>query len=161
MRGVGRTTQEVRVPADSSVVLARDLLHYTATGATLLIGLARIGLHAKKRTTRGPLSGTFAGDAAWFVPVYVWGIESLRHLTWWLLGGEFFPYPPSFLQHGEFTIAILAFVAAACLAEEYLAKRTGLPARQACGTIPVPTMAAIVGVLAVWFICSVMWMSIR
>jgi hypothetical protein len=152
--------EEERVPADPGVVAARDLLHYKCTGGLMLAGWVRIGIAALRPAHEARLI-TPSWDAAWFIPVYAWGVESLVHLAWWLLGGEFFPYEPAFLEHGVFSIAVLVCVTGLCLGEERVARRVGLPSRDAQGTIPVPVVGAIIGVLAVWFLCTVMWMRIH
>jgi hypothetical protein len=149
------------VLANPCVEVPKDLLRYKATAMLLAVGCVRIGLAAlARRAPRAP-ARTPSWDAAWFIPVYAWGIESLHHAAWWVFGGEFFPYAPAFIEHGALSIAVLAGTVAFCMAQERAAWHAGLPARAPQFTIPLPLVAGIVGVLAVWSSLNIMFWPIQ
>lgn len=97
-------------------------------------------------------------ESAWFVPIYVWGLESLV-----VIQGRcgwhpncFGPDVLGYLQDGAWIFAVGGGVLTCCLVAEAIARRRGLPARPHLGSVPLPVFAAMAGVAANW----VFWLSL-
>jgi len=135
----------------------RDLLHYKVVAAVLLFRFVRIMLvwrHPRHRMVdmiRPP------SDANWFLPVYVWGLESLCHVRW--LGANIVRIMESegglsiqkcFCNHAVLSAAILVVVLTLCFMEESLARTVGLPARAGQATLPLPVLGVMFGVMLNW-----------
>ena len=139
---------------DANVDLTRDLLHYRWLWISLAATWVYIG--ARGFRSRGAPAGGVLGpaNAAWFTPVYFWGIESVLHAAWWLVAGfrGIAPHPFFFTQHGTFSMALGLATVAACLAAEACGRRAGLPARESGASIPLPVVAAVASVFANWWL---------
>ena len=105
-----------------------------------------------------------AADLAWFVPVYVWGLESLHHLSWWLFGNHGFCWGPpiiSFFSRCFLSCLVMAATVGACFASEQWARQNGRAVRPAQATLPVPIVAAILGVQWTWGLHVLVFLPFR
>lgn len=139
--------------------LGRDVFHYKFTAILLLFRFGYIFFfrkHSKLIKERLPRPPS---DATWFLPVHVWGIESLFHLGWWFalfLRGVKISSPgpdrlhPGLLEHGFFSASVLIVVVGLCYLQEHLAWCAGLGVRESQATIPLSVMISILGVWFVW-----------
>ena len=94
-----------------------------------------------------------ASDATWFLPVYVWGIESIHHGYWWLFEAPFGGIAKTvygLLPRVELSVAVLMVTVGVCFLTEHLARRKGLPCRAAVGAVPLPVVVAVVAVQWIW-----------
>ena len=139
---------------DPGVVLQRDLLWYLPA----LVGLVA-PLWWLRRPRVPPSLGASGrslspANAAWFLPVYLWGIASLLHRHWWLNASfRGIATPPGFLiLHGTFSIALGGVILIACLLSEQLAKGSGFPTRRSSTAVPLPVCAALACVLGNWWL---------
>jgi hypothetical protein len=151
-----------------------SLLRYTVTGAFLAGQLAVV------RFRRAPLTvrriARPAWDATWFVPAYIWSIESLLHLSEVLIPSDSFPdswgvgasihlgfvrfglgtrycfgFPVSVFGTRALVSALIGvFVVSACLLCERVARRRGRSVREAPWTLPAGVVAALIGVAITW-----------
>jgi hypothetical protein len=94
-----------------------------------------------------------ASDMTWFIPVFIWGLESLHHLVWWI--GEphgfcFGPPPAATFERAELTSVLMVGALAASFLSEHQARRHHRPARAPQATIPIAVLAALTGVQWTW-----------
>ena len=118
-----------------------------AAGQLALAGRARVHERHPMHAARPP------ADLTWFVPIYVWGLESLHHLAWWLLGSHGFCFGPpisSLFSRGFLTCLVMAATVGASFVSEQWARQNRRAARAAQATLPLPIVAAIIGVLWTW-----------
>lgn len=148
------------------MVLVRDVWKYHVLWAGLVLQWGAI-----IRVWRHPLGPPHGGgrqrapsDSTWFVPVHLWGIASVMHAGWALAGGAMTRcWGPSALglaEHAAFSGALLPGVLALCFLAEHVARRLRLPARPAQATVPLPVVAAILGVAACWQLAFLMFLPI-
>lgn len=93
-----------------------------------------------------------ASDATWFLPVSVWGLESIRNGYWWIFEAPFIGIAKTvhaFLPRIELAAAALMVTTAVCLSSEHLARRRRLPCRAAAGSVPASVVAAIIAVQSI------------
>ena len=130
-----------------------DFLQYRVTLLCVALAFgaiawrARFGGPGPRPRPRAP------SDLTWFVPVFVWGIESLRHALWWLFDAPFrgiAKSPYLLLPRAELTSFILGAVLLACFLAEYVAHRVGCAGREPQATLPLPVFAAVLGVQWTW-----------
>jgi len=105
-----------------------------------------------------------ASDVTWFLPVFIWGLESLHHLVWWLTEPHRFCFgipPAATFERAELTSVMMAGALAASFLSERQARRHRRPARAAQATVPLPVVAALIGVQWTWALClSVLYVPI-
>jgi hypothetical protein len=91
----------------------------------------------------------------YFVPIYIWGIESLAHAHWWAFRASFRGIAPNLLwigaEQGVYSLGVLGMTAAACILAEYFAARTGMRTRAGRGTVPLPVVAGVSAVGMAWY----------
>ncbi len=150
---------------DPCVVATRDLLHYRVAPAFLIFRFLWL-LTAARRGKRNLASPKRpAWDATWFLPVYVGGVESLLHLTWWSGGiavRGIIPPGICLLEHGALSGLVLLGLLAACIIQEWTAPRVGIAARASVGALPLPVVAALAGVAATWTLSvTALYVSLR
>jgi hypothetical protein len=109
---------------------------------------------SRRRQSRAPRPPS---DAFWFLPVFVWGLESLRHCAWWVFEGQFRGIGvavaktlPAFLPRIMLTELMLGITLCGCFLAENVAHRGNLAARIPQATLPLSVVAAIVGVQWAW-----------
>jgi hypothetical protein len=130
-----------------------DFLQYKATTMCVALQFAVIAWRFYFRSPASRRPKRSASDLTWFVPVFVWGIESLRHAHWFAFDAPVRGIAPSgylFLPRAELTGFILGAVLLACFLAEYLAHRVGCAGRQPQATLPLPVAAAVFGVQSTW-----------
>ena len=100
-----------------------------------------------------------ASDATWFVPVFIWGVESLDHLLEWpWTRGMCFGVPRDWVgAQGIGSGAMLCAAVIACLWSEGIARRTGRGVRSATWSIPAGVAAGIVSVELNWVLFYAVW----
>jgi len=106
----------------------------------------------EKRTSRP------SSDATWFLPVYVWGIESLLHIKWWFdigLNSGSFISTLIYFEQFLFSAAILIVVIGLCYLQESWARHFGMGVRESQITIPLPLLVSILSVWLIWIIIYV------
>lgn len=94
-------------------------------------------------------------DAIWFLPVFIWGIESLNHMVWWdverqIQGFEY--YQIGRIEHGFFSALIFLIIIGLCLLQEYLARYVGIGVRENQSTIPISLIVVFLSVISVWIL---------
>jgi hypothetical protein len=139
---------------DADIVLTRDLAHYDLVWASLVVTFVWIGAR-RRRPRNAPMPHPLAGSsAAWFTPVYLWGIASVLHSQWWLTAGfrGIAPHPYFFTRHGTFSMGIGLLVVVVCLLAEAWGRAIGLPARAPGASVPAPVVAALLSVAANWWL---------
>jgi hypothetical protein len=128
-----------------------DLYLYKLTAFCIVAQLVAISRWPHRRATKPPPRPS--SDATWFVPVYVWGLESLRHLVWWLTEPHRFcfglPFSASF-QRVELTAIIMAVALAGSFLSERQARRHRRAVREAQAAVPISVVAALFGVQWTW-----------
>lgn len=134
--------------------LSTELLHYRLTLAAVALEFIAIAGLSRRRQVSSARPCRPPWDSTWFVPIYVWGIESLLHahssLTTvaaghGLLGAVFW-----LLIRLEVSGLALLCALGACAVAEWWAVSRGLPARAGVGAVPFPTVAAIIAVYWTW-----------
>ena len=103
-------------------------------------------------------------DATWFISVYIWGIESLHHGYWWVFDAPYMGFAKPFqtlLPRAVLSLSVLGLAISASLASEWFATRKGLPARASAGALPLPVVAAIVGVHWTWSLWCLVFLPLR
>ena len=89
-----------------------------------------------------------AWDATWYLPVYIWGIESNLNIVTIGAGDG----PPWMVAPEQ--VVMLFVTLSLCLGTEGWARRRGAPSRAGLGAMPLPVVAAIVGVGLPWLLFS-------
>ena len=137
---------------DSCIVAGREILHYKFSIAFIVI---RIGvlLLASRRRRQSLAASRPAWDAYWYLPFYVASIESLWHGSLWYFGTFHTDISYAgfcYVAHAALALTLSLCVLAVCTVQEALGVHLGMPGRGAGGTIPLPVVAAAVGVAATW-----------
>lgn len=130
-----------------------DFLQYPVTLLCVALEFAAIAWRACFRGSAPPPQPRAASDLTWFVPVFVWGIESLRHGLWWIYEAPFRGIaagPHLLVLRAGLTCIIMVAVLLACFLAEYLADRVGCAGREPQATLPLPVFAAVLGVQWAW-----------
>lgn len=112
-----------------------------------IVWWSRPSLPQRRSTPRPP------SDAFWFLPVFVWGLESLHHCKWWAFEAPFRGIVKTllaFLPRIVLTEVMLGATVCGCFLAENLAHRRNLAARTPQATLPLGVVVAIVGVQWVW-----------
>jgi|WetSurMetagenome_2_1015567.scaffolds.fasta_scaffold455619_1 hypothetical protein len=116
--------------------------------------------HRPARAPRPP------SDPLWFVPVYLWGLQSLYQLcevhsgltgtegTKGCVGSSILLYGMLFTAN----LYLLLLVLAGCFLSEHWARKRGWPARAPQATLPLGAVAALIGVQAGWGITYLLFM---
>jgi hypothetical protein len=100
-----------------------DVLQYKLTASYVV---AQLLLISKWRARAAPPpSVRSASDMTWFIPVFIWGLESLHHLVWWLNESHGFCFgipPAATFERAELTsLLMVGALAASFLSERQLA----------------------------------------
>jgi hypothetical protein len=133
-------------------------MHYRFT---VLCLLAQLSATEWPRKVLRPATVRPPSDPAWFVPIFVWGIESVRHAHWSLFERPVeFPYLPDFAGQAGLSGLVLALVLAACFFTERRAGRQGLAARAPQVSLPLPVVAAILGAHWCWSVLGIAFISL-
>jgi hypothetical protein len=139
-----------------------DVLQYKLTASYVVAQLLVIS-RWRSRTATLP-SVRSASDLTWFIPVFIWGLESLHHLVWWLSESHGFCFgtpPAATFERAELTSVLMVGALAASFLSEQQARRHHRPARAAQATVPLPVLAALIGVQWTWALClSVLYVPI-
>jgi hypothetical protein len=135
-----------------------QLSQYALTVGYVLVQLILVRSRPRKssRTQRPP------SDPTWFVPVYLWGLQSLGHI---------YQFENGFWDHSDLTIVVYgeqyllnfgvaALVLAGCFLSEHWARQRGWAARAPQATLPLGVVAAIIGVQAVWGLFLIAFTSV-
>lgn len=128
-----------------------DLYHYKLTALYIVAQLLVASRWPRRPNT--PFPQRPPSDATWFVPVFVWGLEALGHLVWWLTDSHGFCFglpPAATLERVKVTTFMMATALAASVLSEHLARRHHRAARAAQATVPVSVLAALLGVQWTW-----------
>ena len=133
-------------------VSLRDLWEYKFTLTTVSLQLAAIRWWPRLEGARVHRPFRPSGDLAWFVPAFIWGIESLHHVAWRMFATSYcFASPlPTTVQAAALSGALMVLVIALCLLSEHLARAEGWAGRAPQLTLPLPVIAAITGVQWTW-----------
>jgi hypothetical protein len=128
-----------------------DLYHYKLTALYIVAQLLFISRWPHRRVTTSVQRPP--SDATWFVPVFVWGLESLRHLAWWLTDSHGFCFgvpPAATLERAKLTSVFMIGALAASFLSEHQARRHHRAVRAAQATVPMSVLAALFGVQWTW-----------
>jgi hypothetical protein len=139
-----------------------DVFQYKLT--FLYIGVQLLAVTRWPRRLGAQPSIRSAADMTWFMPVFVWGLESLHHLVWWLSESHGFCFgipPAATFERAELTSVLMVGALAASFLSEHQARRHHRAARPAQATVPLPVLAALMGVEWTWtLVLSVLYMPI-
>ena len=94
-----------------------DVFQYKLT--FLYIGVQLLAVTRWPRRLGAQPSIRSAADMTWFMPVFVWGLESLHHLVWWLSESHGFCFgipPAATFERAELTSVLMvgALLQASC-----------------------------------------------
>ena len=134
-----------------------DLWQYKLTLLYVALQLAALRWCRKGRRQVLPRP---ASDLTWFVPMFVWGLESLHHLGWWILTSHGYCFGPPFdalLWRWFLSGVLMVGTLIACFVSEFLARRMGWAARPAQATLPLPVVAALLGVHGTWVLGTLLF----
>ncbi len=122
---------------------------------TLIVIAACDAITTFRRTTHQTHPST-PSDATWFVPVYIWGLESIGHAHWWAFRASWRGIAPNLLwigiEQSLYSAGVLALVCLACFHLERRAYGAGLRSRVPQATLPLPVVAGILSVVEAWSI---------
>jgi hypothetical protein len=138
------------------VELSEAIFHYKFVAILLLFRFGYLFFfrkHFKLIKKRVPRPSS---DATWFLPVYVWGIESIMYMNRWVNSQEYsggIKYLMNkFIEQFYISTIILIVVTGLCYLQEYLAHRVGMGVRESQATIPLSVLFSILGVWFIWIV---------
>src|SRR5512139_1452496 len=102
-----------------------DAWHYKFTLAYLALQLVVTALRTPTESLRRARIPRASWDATWFLPVYIWGLESLRHGYWWLFEVPYTGFEKTVYGFGarvELSGAMLFIALGGCFLAEHLAR---------------------------------------
>jgi len=137
---------------------ASPFLHYRLVAILLLFRFGYIFFVRKYSRLIGKRISRPSSDATWFLPLYVWGVESLLHIKWWFdigLNSGSWISPLICFEQFLFSAAMLIAVIGLCYLHESLARHFGMGVRESQITIPLPVLICILSVWSMWFITYV------
>jgi hypothetical protein len=129
-----------------------DPFSYKAVVILLLFRFGHLYYSRKHFRSSRERTARLSSDATWFLPVYVWGIESLVHLARPIISMryKYLIEPMHFSDYFFLTVSILMVVIGLCWLQEKIARGIGMTVRKSQATIPLSVLASILGVLLTW-----------
>ena len=117
-------------------------------GVAMLIGSSLL----RRRAGPRPLV-VHGGDLYYFIPVLIWGIQSMVHAQDFLRS-DFLPHmklvAPYALLAGGSSLTVGSFLLALSLSSEFVAERRGLRRRLGAPAIPLPILSVFASATLVW-----------
>jgi len=142
---VGLALIQPLVPSRSGRFTAEMLAGlYGWTSLYCLLQFGVIAWMSRRSTRQGERASRPSSDATWYLPVYVWGIESNVNVVN-VTAGDGWPCLVAVQQ-----ALMLLVTLGLCLGAEAWARRRGRPARATQGALPLPVVAAIISVEMPW-----------
>lgn len=129
-----------------------DIFSYKAVAILIIFRFGYLFFSRKRFISSRERTARLSSDATWFLPVYVWGIDSLVHLARPIIVMQYryLIEPTQFSDYFFLTVSILIVVIGLCFLQEKIARRIGISVRASQATIPLSVLACILGVLLTW-----------